>query len=242
MTAPASTEAAIVRLATVASTQSVAFALAERGAADRTVVVADEQSAGRGRRGRTWRAPAGTSLLASILVRSRLPRPLLATLSPTAAVATAEALRRVAPVMARVKWPNDVLVDGKKIAGILLESRIGTGEPVTLLGIGINLGQREFPPELAGIATSVALETGRSVDRDAMLAVLLEEFDAWRARLEGEGFAPVRERWRALSDTLGRRVTVDAVTGVAQDLDHDGALLIDVAGTVQRVIAGEIIA
>ena len=113
---------------------------------------------------------------------------------------------------------------------------------MTILGIGVNLGQREFPPELAGIATSVALETGRSVDRDAMLAVLLEEFDAWRARLEGEGFAPVRERWRALSDTLGRRVTVDAVTGVAQDLDHDGALLIDVGGTVQRVIAGEIIA
>jgi len=242
MTAPASTEAAIVRLATVDSTQSVAFALAERGAADRTVVVADEQSAGRGRRGRTWRAPAGTSLLASILVRSRLPRPLLATLSPTAAVATAEALRRVAPVMARVKWPNDVLVDGKKIAGILLESRVGAAAPVTILGIGVNLGQREFPPELAGIATSVALETGRSVDRDAMLAVLLEEFDAWRARLEGEGFARVRERWRALSDTLGRRVTVDAVTGVAQDLDHDGALLIDVGGTVQRVIAGEIIA
>ncbi len=242
MTAPASTEAAIVRLATVDSTQAVAFALAERGAADRTVVVADEQSAGRGRRGRTWRAPAGTSLLASILVRSRLPRPLLATLSPTAAVATAEALRRVAPVMARVKWPNDVLVDGKKIAGILLESRVGAAAPVTILGIGVNLGQREFPPELAGIATSVALETGRSVDRDAMLAVLLEEFDAWRARLEGEGFAPVRERWRALSDTLGRRVTVDAVTGVAQDLDHDGALLIDVGGTVQRVIAGEIIA
>src|SRR5207249_3161007 len=242
MTAPASTEAAIVRLATVASTQSVAFALAERGAADRTVVVADEQSAGRGRRGRTWRAPAGTSLLASILVRSRLPRPLLATLSPTAAVATAEALRRVAPVLARVKWPNDVLVDGKKIAGILLESRVGAAAPVTILGIGVNLGQREFPPGLAGIATSVALETGRSVDRDAMLAVLLEEFDAWRARLEGEGFAPVRERWRALSDTLGRRVTVDAVTGVAQDLDHDGALLIDVGGTVQRVIAGEIIA
>jgi len=241
MTAHASTAATIVRLATVDSTQSVAFALAERGAADRTVVVADEQSAGRGRRGRSWRAPAGTSLLASILVRSRLPRTLLATLSPTAAVATAEALRRVAPVTAKVKWPNDVLIGGKKIAGILLESRIGVGDaPVTILGIGVNLAQPEFPPELAGVATSIALETGRSVDRETMLAVLLEEFDAWRARLEGEGFAPVRERWRALSDTLGRRVTVDTVTGIARDLDHDGALLIDVGGTVQRVIAGEI--
>src|SRR5256712_13429518 len=99
MTVGGSTPGVVVRLDTVDSTQSVAFALAERGAADRTVVVADEQSAGRGRRGRTWRAPAGTSLLASILVRSRLPPPLLATLSPTAAGATPEALPRVPPVI-----------------------------------------------------------------------------------------------------------------------------------------------
>ena len=231
--------ASIVRLDTVDSTQSVAFALAERGAPDRTVVVADQQSAGRGRRGRTWRAPAGASLLASILVRPRLPQALLATLSLTTAVATAEALRRVAPVAARVKWPNDVLVGGKKIAGILLESRISTvvSEPgrtllapppveadlkapvTTAIGIGVNLGQREFPPDLEA---------------------LLEAFDAWRARLEGDGFGPVRERWRALSDTLGRRVTVDAVSGVATDLDTDGALLIDVGDGTARVIAGEI--
>src|SRR5437870_12758350 len=168
MTVGGSTPGVVVRLDTVDSTQSVAFALAERGAPDRTVVVADQQSAGRGRRGRTWRAPAGASLLASILVRPRLPQALLATLSLTTAVATAEALRRVAPVAARVKWPNDVLVGGKKIAGILLEARMSTGTGVseprraclgppsvdgvltvpatTVIGIGINLGQREFPP------------------------------------------------------------------------------------------------
>ena len=288
MMARGSAPAAIVRLDTVDSTQSVAFALAERGAADRTVVVADQQLAGRGRRGRIWRAPAGTSLLASILVRSRLPQALLPTLSPTTAVATAEALRRVGPVAARVKWPNDVLVGGKKIAGILLESRARSGvpeprpdhtrpepdvsepgrsflgppsvqagltdpatknqaglgdpatTPVTIIGIGVNLGQREFPPELAGLATSVALETGRAPDRETMLAALLEEFDAWRARLEREGFGPVREQWRMLSDTLGRPVTLAGVTGIAVDLDIDGALLIDAGGTVKRVIAGEI--
>jgi len=252
--------ASIVRIDTVDSTQSVAFALAERGAPDGTVVVADQQSAGRGRRGRTWRAPAGTSLLASILVRPRLPQSLLATLSLTTAVATAEALRRVASVATRVKWPNDVLVGGKKIAGILLESRISTvvSEPgrtllapppveadlkapvTTAIGIGVNLGQREFPPDLAASATSVALETGRAPDRETMLAALLEEFDVWRRRLEGEGFGPVRERWRMLSDTLGRRVTVDDVSGVATDLDADGALLIDVGDAIARVIAGEI--
>jgi biotin-(acetyl-CoA carboxylase) ligase len=314
MMARDSAPAAIVRLDTVASTQLVAFGLAERGAADRTVVVADQQLAGRGRRGRVWRAPAGTSLLASIIVRPRLPQALLPTFSPMTAVATAEALRRVAPVAARVKWPNDILVGGKKIAGILLESRARSGmsapgrdstraesgvsepgrdgtraesgisepgrdgtraesgmsepgrsflgppsvqagltDPATtiqagleapattiIIGIGVNLGQREFPPELAGHATSVALETGRALDRETMLAALLEEFDAWRVRLEREGFGAVREQWRMLSDTLGRHVTLDGVTGIAVDLDVDGALLIDAGGTVRRVIAGEI--
>jgi len=283
-----SAPAAIVRLDTVDSTQSVAFGLAERGAADRTVVVADQLLAGRGRHGRIWRAPAGTSLLASIIVRPGLPQALLPTLSPMTAVATAEALRRVAPVAARVKWPNDVLVGGKKIAGILLESRArsvmsepgrdgaraesgvsapgrsflrppsvqagleapattvhgGLTDPATnvtvIIGIGVNLGQREFPPELAGHATSVALETGRAPDRETMLAALLEEFDAWRVRFEREGFGAVREQWRMLSDTLGRHVTLDGVTGIAVDLDVDGALLIDAGGTVRRVIAGEI--
>ncbi|PYN21674.1 MAG: biotin--[acetyl-CoA-carboxylase] ligase [Candidatus Rokuibacteriota bacterium] len=291
MMARGSAAAEIVRLDTVDSTQSVAVALAERGAADRTVVVADQQLAGRGRRGRAWQAPAGTSLLASILVRPRLPQALLPTFSPTTAVATAEALRRLAPVAARVKWPNDVLIGGKKVAGILLESRArsatwhpgsgvsepgrsslrppsvhgGLPEPATIIqgdltdpatiipattipattiiiGIGVNLGQLDFPPELAGHATSVALETGSAPDRETMLAALLEEFDAWRGRLEREGFGPVRERWRMLSDTIGRHVTVDGVTGLAVDLDVDGALLIDVGGTVRRVIAGELAA
>jgi BirA family biotin operon repressor/biotin-[acetyl-CoA-carboxylase] ligase len=250
MTPAGSPSGVIVRLATVDSTQSVAFALAERGAADRTVVVADQQLAGRGRRGRTWRAPAGSSLLASIIVRPRLPQARLSTLSLTTAVAAAEALRRVARVDARLKWPNDVLVAGRKIAGILLESRVaaadagGAGQTaasvVTIIGVGINLGQREFPSDLAASATSVALETGQAPSREAVLAALLEAFDAWRERLEGEGFGPVREAWRRSSDTLGRRVAVDAVTGVAVDLDTDGALLIDVGGSITRVLAGTV--
>src|SRR5207247_872857 len=139
-------EPAIVRLDQVDSTQTIAFALAERGATDRTVVVADQQAAGRGRRGRVWQAPARTSLLASILVRSRLPQALLATLSPTTAVATAEALRRVAPLEPRLKWPNDVLVGGRKIAGILLESRpVASADPVLVIGVGINPGQPPSP-------------------------------------------------------------------------------------------------
>jgi len=237
----ADTVGRIVRLGRVESTQGVAFALAAEGAADRTVVVADSQAAGRGRRGHTWIDEPGASLLVSIVLRPRLEMVRLPLLSLAAGVAVADALTAIAGLEPRLKWPNDVLVADKKIAGILLESRTAGGaDVVTIIGIGINLGQREFPSDLASSATSVALETGQAPSREAVLAALREEFDAWRARLEGEGFGPVREAWRRLSDTIGRRVTVDTVTGVASDLDTDGALLIDVGGSVKRVLAGAV--
>jgi len=291
--------APIVRFSVVESTQTTAFELAAGSAADRTVVVADHQSAGRGRRGRTWADAPGTSLLVSILVRPRVAPVLLATFSIATGVAVAEALDRATGIEARLKWPNDVRVRGRKLAGILVESRIGapaaadddatgiggteprrthstpptpcagplgpgdaTGiggteprrahstpptpcagptAPVTMvIGIGLNLAQRTFPSELADRATSVVIETGRAPDRDAMLETLLEEFDAWRARLETQGFDPVRERWLAWSETIGCRVTVDTVSGVAVGLDADGALLVDDGRGVQRIVAGEI--
>lgn len=255
MKAAVSLPPGIVRLAAADSTQAIAFQLANDGAPDGTVVVADHQSAGRGRRGHAWIDAPGTSLLASILVRPRVAPSLWPAFSLTTAVAVAEALSRVTGLEARLKWPNDVLVGDRKIAGILLESRsgatssggrppadqAGSGDPATIIiGVGINLAQREFPPELAGRATSVALETGLAPPRDAVLAALVEEFGTWRRRLEEAGFAPVRERWLGLADTIGRRVTVDGVSGVAVDLAPDGALLADEGGTVRRIVAGEI--
>src|SRR5207249_2184615 len=183
----------------------------------------DHQSAGRGRRGRSWNDAPGTSLLASILVRPRIAPALLATFSIATAVAVAEALRRATGIEARLKWPNDVLARGRKLAGILVETRIltnaGTGvstvdadraapvtdaatrtlgrpptvdadraAPVTMvIGVGVNLAQRAFPAELADRATSVAIETGRVPDRDSVLEAVLQEFDAWRWRLESQG-------------------------------------------------------
>jgi BirA family biotin operon repressor/biotin-[acetyl-CoA-carboxylase] ligase len=238
----------IVRLPRVDSTQSTVFDLAAQGASDRTVVVADYQAAGRGRRGRAWDAPPGTSLLASILVRPRGTPDRWGGYSLVSALAVVDALTRVASLSARLKWPNDVLVRGRKISGILLESRMpaaGAAGPagmagVIAVGIGINLGQRAFPAGLAARATSVVLETERTVDRDAILAVLLEAFDGWRACLERDGLAPIRDRWLALADTIGRRVSVDGITGVAVDLDVDGALLLQDGERRHRVVAGEV--
>jgi BirA family biotin operon repressor/biotin-[acetyl-CoA-carboxylase] ligase len=206
------------------------------------VVVADYQASGRGRRGRAWEAAPGQSLLATIVVRPRLAAAQWPAYSLVAAVAVAETLARTAALAARLKWPNDVLIAGRKIAGILLESRT-LGEPasaVVAVGIGINLAQRAFPAALAARATSVAIEAGRAVARDTMLSALLDTFAGWRDRLEGEGMSPVRARWLALADTIGRRVSVDGVTGVAVDLDLDGALVLEGAGGRHRVVAGEV--
>lgn len=265
----------IVRLGDVASTQAVAFDLAERGAPDRTVVLADHQTAGRGRQGRRWEDEPGASLLVSILLRPRLEPRRLPTLSYATAIAVAEALAGVTSLAPRLKWPNDVLVRGLKIAGILLESRLtasigrvgapassirppelgaatpalgrppselpGHAAPATTVavGIGINLTQRRFEPPLAGRATSVVLAAGHAVDREQLLATLLERLDVWRARLEVEGFEPVRARWLALSETIGRQISVDGQVGMARDLDEDGALVLETGDGRRRVVAGE---
>jgi BirA family transcriptional regulator, biotin operon repressor / biotin---[acetyl-CoA-carboxylase] ligase len=240
MTAAASAAAcaSIVRLREVDSTQSHAFALAAGGAGDGTVVVADVQTAGRGRRGHVWRAEPGTSLLCSIVLRPTLPVAALPLLSLTAAVAVTETLLALG-VPARIKWPNDVLARGRKLAGILLESRLGA-ETVVVLGIGVNLHQGAFSPDLAARATSVAVETGRAPAADVVLDALLARFAAWRARLEAEGFGPVRERWLALDGTVGTVVTIDGIAGTARGLDAHGALLVDDGTTMHRVMAGAI--
>lgn len=229
----------VIRLRAVDSTQRVAFELAESGAPDRTVVVADTQTAGRGRRGRTWHDGPGDSLLTSIVVRPRSSVRDLPKLSLATAVAVAEAIGEMTDLAVRLKWPNDVLMNGRKLAGILLESRI-IAEPIVVVGIGINLRQRTFPAALAATATSVHLEGGTAIDREALLEALLAAFDAWRERLEAHGFAPVRARWLELAETIGRSVTVGDRAGVAVDLDREGALVLRHAHGMHHVGAGEL--
>jgi BirA family biotin operon repressor/biotin-[acetyl-CoA-carboxylase] ligase len=231
----------VIRVDAVDSTQSVAFALAAEGAPDNTVVVADYQREGRGRSGRAWLAAPGTALLASIIVRPRLAPRELPLYSFVAAVATADAIEGLAHVQPRLKWPNDVLVGGKKIAGILLESRtMAPNEPVMAIGIGINVRQATFPADLDARATSLRIASGREIAIDDVRIALLEALAAWRAQLERDGFAPVRTRWLALADTIGRRVHVDGIAGTAVDLASDGALVIADGPTRRRVVAGDI--
>ena len=226
----------IVRLPSVDSTQIYAARLAAHGAPDGTAVVAETQTRGRGRRGREWHDAPGSCLLLSVILRSSLPAARLPLLSLASAVAVAEALIAVAGVDARLKWPNDVQVRGRKIAGILLERR---GDAI-VLGIGVNVMQPALVPELDAVATSIAREHGHT-DREALLAEVLDRVGQWRARLEREGFTPLRARWTALATTPGRYVTAEGVSGVARGLDSDGALIIETAAGATRVLAGDVV-
>ncbi|WP_225409609.1 biotin--[acetyl-CoA-carboxylase] ligase [Stigmatella hybrida] len=232
---------------TLASTNELAFRLAHEGAEHGEVVVAEQQTAGKGRRGRAWVSPPGLNLYFSAILRPELPPQHAPELTLVAAVALAEALRE-AGAEAAIKWPNDVQINGRKVAGILTEL---SAEPervhFVVLGVGVNLNsQREhFPEELQETATSVALELGRPVPRAAFAAALWLRLEEWLARHQEVGFGPVRQRWKELSCTLGQDVLVRTARlefqGRAEDVDASGALLVRTAGGVlERVLAGDV--
>jgi BirA family biotin operon repressor/biotin-[acetyl-CoA-carboxylase] ligase len=227
---------------TVDSTQAVLARLAVEGASEGTVVVARHQTAGRGRRGRHWWDAPGESLLLSLLLKPPILNVRAPQLSLVAGVAVADALDAACDAAARIRWPNDVLVGGKKVCGVLPEAvsqadgRIG----YLLLGIGINVGQREFPPELRGAATSLLLSTGVAHDQSRLLAAMLEALDRRYDEWLRDGFAGLRDEWRRRASTLGERVRIsDGREGVAVDVDDTGALLVDTGrGVPTRVVSG----
>jgi BirA family biotin operon repressor/biotin-[acetyl-CoA-carboxylase] ligase len=230
---------------TIGSTMDEARHLAERGATEGTVVLADEQLAGRGRLQRSWWAPSDTSLLLTLLLRPSLQPRQAQRLTMICSLAVCDALAQVGGVQAQVKWPNDVLVQSKKICGILTELELaGDGLHYALIGIGINVNT-DFSqaPSLMAPATSLLLETGRTVSRLALLAALLANIeDRYVALKAGASF---RGEWAARMATLGQAVqasgTEERIQGTAIGVDEDGALLIQLSdGTVQRVLAGDV--
>ncbi|HEX2360377.1 MAG TPA: biotin--[acetyl-CoA-carboxylase] ligase [Solirubrobacterales bacterium] len=215
------------------STNARAKELAEKGGPSGLVVTADEQTAGRGRQGRSWFAPPGTALLYSALVRPERALPLLPLAAPLAVCEAAEA---VAPVRCQVKWPNDVWVDGRKLAGILIESRpeVGGGG-WTVIGVGLNVAvpQAELPDELRGRTTSLTAdgEGGASV-AEAMRA-LNDALGRWIVAPEEE----VIGAFRARDALAGRSISWEEGAGTAAGIDSSGHLLVDTA-TGERIALG----
>lgn len=233
----------------IGSTNTRAKQLAERGAPDGTVVLADAQSAGRGRQGRPWHSPPGKGLYFSVLLRPpRLEPAALAALPLVAAVSAAGQLRAVTGTPVAVKWPNDLLVDCRKIGGILAEARAsGRDLRYAVLGIGLNINHRpgDFPAHLRERATSLHLIHGREFDRTPLLLALLGEITRHCRLFFETGFAPFRPRWEEMSVTLGSAVALHRpggmLRGQAVGIDDTGALLVeDCRGERHRIIWGEI--
>ncbi|MDT8421050.1 MAG: biotin--[acetyl-CoA-carboxylase] ligase [Desulfuromonadales bacterium] len=236
-------------LAETGSTNEDLRLMAEQGAAEGTVLVADRQSAGRGRLGRRWESPAGINLYCSILLRPQIPPQQAPQLTFLSAVATAEALIGTFGLPVRVKWPNDLLVNGRKIAGMLNEMSAESEQVhFVLLGIGVNLNMQanQFPEDLRYPATSVLLERGTSVPRLAFVRSLLEKIDECYREYREEGFRVIRRRWEGLSDLLDQAVRVDLNPGIREGvvvgLDEDGALRLQLEnGEVERILAGDVV-
>lgn len=232
-------------LETTSSTNDVALAWATEGAPDFSVVVADEQTSGRGRMGRKWFTPAGTALAVSIILRpGKTERDNIALFSGLGALALVDALKNYG-IGAQIKWPNDILIAGKKTAGILVETVwMGTDVESIVLGMGVNVSPLAIPPasELNFPATCVQAEASQPVERFALLHALLVALLKWRSRLGTEQFIC---EWQSSLAFQHETVQVwlgetETVVGVLDGLEADGSLRVDVGGAKRLIRFGEI--
>ncbi len=235
----------VLFFSTVGSTNDVASTLAASGDGEGAVVVADEQSAGRGRRGRTWFSPPGSGLYVSVVLapaRARVDRNRATMLVPlTAGVALAEAVEAMTALPVVLKWPNDLQVTRRKLAGILAEAVA----PGVVLGYGINVGGMAYPPELGDRATSLESEVGRPVDRAQLWVETLAALSRRYEDLLDGRFDAILDAWRNRAPaSRGARVTWDTPegprAGVSDGIDDGGALLVRVGDRTERIVAGEV--
>lgn len=232
----------------VDSTNQVAKQLAAQGAAAGTVVVAEAQGKGRGRLERSFFSPKGKGIWFSVILRPHILPQEAPKCTLLAAVAVAMAMKRFG-LRAEIKWPNDILHDGKKVTGILTEMSAESDRINYIIigtGINVNIQAEEFPEDLRDKATSLAVMKGENLSRVVFFQAVLEALDALCLLLDEEGFSPIVERWREYAVTLGQDVHVIGVAGQesfdgrAVDIDEEGALLVETDGGVRRVLAGDV--
>lgn len=231
------------------STNADAFRAAEEGAPEGTVVVADAQSGGKGRRGRIWSSPPGVNLYCSVVLRPKIMPHEAPQLTFLSAVAVARAIECSAGLTPEIKWPNDVLIGGKKVAGLLNEMSAETdGINFIILGIGVNVNMTagQFPTDLRYPATSLLLESGREVGRAQFAGMVLNELDKLYSDFLLHGFGAVREEWQKRCNAHGRRIQVsdggvEQACGMFAGIDGDGALLLrSDDGRIERIINGDV--
>lgn len=231
------------------STNIRARALAHEGAPEGTIVVAEAQTQGRGRRGRSWFSPPGCSLYLSIILRPRVQPHEAPQLTLLAAVAMAETLLETADLPFTIKWPNDILVNGKKISGILTEMSLEMDRvDYVVVGVGLNVNTPEeaIAEDIRDIATSLRMLTGKIFSRVRLLQVFLEKLEYYYGLFQNRQFEKIRDRWKELSGIIGRQVKIEnldrAYEGEVVDIDQDGFLVLrSSAGELQRIVAGDVL-
>ena len=235
----------ITALSEAVSSNCVAFRMAEDGAEEGSVVIAESQTGGKGRLGRSWASPAGVNLYCSIILRPPIQPVAAPQLTFLSAIAVARTIEQLTTLKARIKWPNDILIDGKKVAGLLNEMSAETDKVnFVILGIGVNLNmaQEQFPADLRHAATSLFIESGVKVDRNLFARVMLQELDNLYAKFLAEGYAPSRKEWLERSRLEGAMVTVtdnnSVRSGRVTGIDEYGALLLD---TGEQILSGDVV-
>jgi BirA family transcriptional regulator, biotin operon repressor / biotin---[acetyl-CoA-carboxylase] ligase len=233
---------------TLDSTNSKAYQLALNGAEEGEVVVAESQEKGRGRLGRQWFSPPFLNLYLSVILRPKIPPHQASLITLMAAIATADAIQKFSGFLPLIKWPNDILLRNRKVAGLLNEIHSETDRiHFVILGIGINLNMDEkmFSKEIRTVATSLKREMRQTISRKAFLQSLLQELEKWYTIFMKQGSAFILKAWRDRAHLKGRRVKVtsfgETLGGIAVDVDSDGALILETAdGKRKRVVAGDV--
>lgn len=227
------------------STQDSAREMAKRGEPEGTAVMAIRQSKGRGRLGHAWVSPEGKNLALSLILRPAMPPEDAMFLSLLASIAVAETVETVGVVRADLKWPNDVLVDGRKIAGILSEGAMsGSVLELVIIGVGLNVNSvlDDFPPELRSSVTSVLLRTGRQTELENLARIFLGRMEHLYRRIRNEGGEFVVPLWLSRWAHKGCVLVHEGIRGIAEGLDHRGALLLrSDDGSTKRVLSGEVL-
>ncbi|MDI7261122.1 MAG: biotin--[acetyl-CoA-carboxylase] ligase [Thermodesulfobacteriota bacterium] len=233
---------------TLDSTNSTAYQLAVNGAREGEIVIAESQEKGRGRLERHWFSPPFLNLYLSVILRPQIPPHQATLITLMAAVATAEAIQKFTGLQPLIKWPNDILLKGRKVAGLLneIQSEMDRIHFVILgIGVNLNLDKKIFPQEIRSVATSMKQEMGQSISRKAFLQSILLALEAWYSKFLKEGGAVILKAWRDRAHIRGRRVKVtsfgETISGIAVDVDSDGALILRMEnGKRRRVVAGDI--
>ncbi len=239
----------VISFIQTSSTNDVAMELAAKGAKEGTIIVAENQTRGRGRREKKWLCPMGTSILASIILHPQIEIKKAGILTLLSAVSVARAIHNLTNLQAFIKWPNDVVINNKKVCGILAETRLDKDKInfiVIGMGINVNIHKSQMPKEIEEIATSLSIELGNDISRVYLLQEVLRQLEERYIRLKNGEFEKLIDEWRTLSNTLGSSVEVSMqdriFRGHVLDIDEDGVLVLELSnGSIQRIYNDDLV-